>query len=258
MPNIFDAHCHIAFLEEPTSFLAERTGEHANSNIAIAGRLLCGVGPADWNAVLDAAAAWPETVGALGLHPWRIGDADAGWPDLLDERLAADPALWLGEAGLDGLKTNLTPFDRQQEAFREQLRLARKHNRPVNLHCVKAWPELAAILDEAYLSDGPGRPFIVHSFAGPDEHMRALADRGAYFTVGPLFSRRDSRRDRGRVARMPANRLLLESDAFIAPSHDDAAGLAHALAWLADCRGVPTDALAAVLSDNAKKVFNHD
>lgn len=249
MEGVFDAHCHI-----DTSPAAPPPPPPPGP--AVIGRLLCGVDPSDWERIALAATTWPGTRTAFGLHPWHVGSAAPDWLARLERRLAADPGAWLGEAGLDSLKTVESPETDQTRAFQEQLRLARRLGRPVNLHCVKAWPELIRLLDAAYLFGGP-RGFIVHSFAGPHQYIRELAERGAYFSVGPLFSRRDTPRHRQRTALLPEDRLLLESDAFLVPGIDATEDLRHALAWLADVRKTDLEQMAARIAANARRLFDN-
>lgn len=200
-----------------------------------------------------AAAAWPGTIPAYGLHPWYAGKTSGDdWRDALEEKLLATLGAWLGEAGLDGLKTELSPLTVQERAFREQLALAVRLDRPVNLHCVKTWEPLQNALDDVYLRGG-ARDFVVHSFAGPHQFVASLAERGAYFTVGPLFSRRD----RARSAVIPEDRLLLESDAFLVPGRDAAADLGHALEWLAKARGCAAKDMAERIAANSRRIFHH-
>lgn len=243
---MFDAHCHI----DP-----EADGFRSSPESA-AGRLLCGVSPGDWDVLATAAAAWPGSVAAYGLHPWHAAEGGEGWLDKLETRLAKDPSAWLGEAGLDGLRTDRAPADLQDRIFRAQLRLAARLDRPVNLHCVKAWEPLVRALDDDYLRSGP-RPFIVHSFGGPHQFIAALADRGAFFTVGPLSARRDGERPRRRAALLPADRLLVESDAFLTPGVDATADLDVSLAWLAAARTMTKDAAAQLVAANSRRLFTH-
>lgn len=248
--RIFDAHAHLASDVDPPTPRAD-----APSGFAVAGRLLCGVEQSDWNAVAEAAAAWPGTIPAFGLHPWFVADATGGWFDALERRLADCPAAWLGEAGLDAHKAGIAGAAPQETACRAQLRLAKRLSRRVNLHCVKAWDELLTLLDAEYLSGGASPGFIAHSFSGSDGHLRKLAERGAYFTIGPLFSYRESRRDRARAARIPEDRLLLESDFLLAVGGDATGELAHALEWLAAARGTDPRELGMRIADNAKRLF---
>lgn len=249
MEAFFDSHAHLA----PDS---RYPVVPESANVPVIGRLLCGVSPEDWEPLARAAAAWPGSMAAFGLHPWHIADADAEWLSRLEELLAGHPDAWVGEAGLDGLKTEVSPAAMQEMALAEQLRLARRLNRSVNLHCVKAFDRLVALIDAEYLADGP-RDFIVHSFGGPHQYVKTLTDRGAYFSIGPLASRRDNRRARERAALPPDDRLLLESDAFLHPRRDATADLLHTLLWLADCRQVEPEQLARGIAENSRRLFNH-
>ncbi len=223
---------------------------------AVLGRILCATGPADWDAVAASARWWPGTVPAFGVHPWHFHEVGniPSWLDELRHRLESHPAAWLGEAGLDCYRQGLPAIEAQQEMLAVQLELAAALDRPVNLHCVKAWDELVLTLDASYLRSG-ARPFIVHSFAGPYQMVDILAERGAYFTQGPLQSRRDNRKARERAALIPEDRLLLESDAFLAPGRDDPAALTDTVAWLADVRNTPVADLAMVIMENSRRLL---
>lgn len=240
----FDAHAHIAPAGAPSA-----TGG------AALGRMLCAAAEEDWPALAAACAAWPGSRCAYGIHPWYAHAAADGWADRLHALLAAQPLAWVGECGLDGLRASAPPLDVQQRVCAQQLRIARALGRPVNLHCVKAWPELVALLDQWYVSDGP-MPFVVHAFAGPHQYIRALADRGACFTFGPLAARPGARRARARAAAIPPDRLLLETDCFLVPPADRADELCRTAAWLADARQTQLHDLTALLCANAQRMFH--
>ncbi len=247
--QVVDAHCHLAGPEHKAD-PAVPLGD-----VTVVGRVLCGIQPFEWPAIASTAESWPDTLPAFGVHPWYARTAMGDWLEQLERMLLAHPEAWLGEAGLDFI-TEHGLYEQQQELFASQLRLARRLERPVNLHCLKAHDKLIELLDQHYLGDAFDMPFIVHSFAGPHQAIQALADRGAYFTVGPLFSRRDSRRQRERTKIFPLDRLLTESDQFVPPGVDAADDLQHTVAWLAQVRGMDQNALATVLTDNWRRIRN--
>lgn len=247
MTPVFDAHAHLA---PDWNDVPEHPASIPDEPVAACGRLLCGVSPREFAALERAAALWPGTRLAFGVHPWHVADASGDWLDAAEAALERWPSAWVGEIGLDGAKPDASV---QDAVFREQLRLAKRLDRPVNLHCVKAWDGLASALDAEYLDDGP-RPFVVHSFAGPYQMAAALAERGAYFSIGQLAARKDTRKGRERAALLPADRLLLESDSFLVPCRDDAAELSFALDWLAGVRGAARAELAASLLENVCRV----
>ena len=53
----------------------------------------------------------------------------------------------------------------QEEALKSQLRLARELERPVALHCVKAFERLAQVLREEGLPKAGG---LIHAYSGRD------------------------------------------------------------------------------------------
>lgn len=248
MTPVFDAHCH---LDPEWNDVPEHPA--INQPVAVCGRLLCGVSPEEFASLERAATAWPGTRLAFGVHPWYAGEAVGDWQEAVEAAVSCSPSAWVGEIGLDGVKTEQSDPFVQDEVFRAQLRLAKRLDRPVNLHCVKAWDGLVSALDAEYLSAGP-RPFIVHSFAGPYQMVVVLAERGAFFSIGQLAARKDTRKGRERAALLPVDRLLLESDSFLVPCRDDTTELSFAVEWLAGVREVPCAELAAVLVENVRRV----
>lgn len=246
MPDLFDAHCH-ATRKMPASAAADRPPAETTPRR----RLVCGATPEDWDVVADWARMWPGTTPAFGIHPWEAAAVpDDGWEEKLISLLLRFPEAWVGEIGLDGAKTSRAPMERQQEILARQLRLAAQLGRPVNLHCVKAHDELLAALD------GKHKKCILHSFAGPRQMIAAFAARGAYFSVGPLASRRDTPKARARAALLPPERIVLESDAFLAPGEDAEEDLLFTLQWLSEARKTPQDALARQIADNTRRLFD--
>ncbi|MCD8352224.1 MAG: TatD family hydrolase [Planctomycetaceae bacterium] len=252
MRPLFDAHCHLV----PENGKDTTSQPETSEPVAVCGRLLCSVEPDEFPRVVAAASDWPGTRIAFGVHPWYSAAAihADGWLEAVGAALQRHPSAWVGEIGLDGLKLDRSSMEDQETVFRAQLRLAKELDRPVNLHCVKAWEPLVSALDDNYLDDG-ARPFILHSFAGPYQFVASLAERGAYFTVGQLAARQDSRKGRERAALFPEDRLLLESDSFLVPGKDDTDELAHALNWLAAVRGIDVEQLAAILAHNSARLF---
>lgn len=242
--RLFDAHCHLAPESDgvPASPLPQPS---------LSGRILCAVEPAGWDAVARAAREWPGTIAGYGVHPWHVtGHPPDGWPDRLEAKLAADPASWLGEAGLDAKRQGIAPADEQEKAFRLQLQIASRLGRAANLHCVGAWDSFIQCLDD----DFTGK-FIVHGFGGPPQFVRPLTERGGWFTVGPLQVRGKMHR---RVAGLPLDRVLLESDGVLEPGRDETETLASCLSWLAEVRGTSAEELIAVISDNVRRMTGHD
>lgn len=167
----------------------------------------CGTEPADWTRVLTLAKRHPQVIPMIGLHPWRAAAAPSGWLVLL-KQLARQHRVGIGECGLDFA----IPGDRaaQEETLRQHLRLARELNRPVALHCVKAWERFVVVLQEEGLPDAGG---LVHSYSGSAEMAVVLQNLGLHLSFAGTVARPGNRKAPLTLPLVRPERLLLESDA---------------------------------------------
>lgn len=163
----------------------------------------------DWNAVLQLAAEHPDFIlPALGIHPWHAHTATAGWQDRLAALLEEHPCASIGECGLDKWVESPS-MEIQMPVFLSQLRLARELDRPMTIHCLKAWePLFAAFKDEA-----PPRRFLMHSFGGSIETARRLIPLGAFFSFSGYFLQPKKSGTVEVFRQLPQDRLLVETDA---------------------------------------------
>ncbi len=227
----------------------------------------------------------PSTLNLLpsfGLHPWDVGNRTSDWQSRLLAQLDADPSAFIGEIGLDrwildharpddarlaGLRR--APLPEQIDAFRWQLTLAAERNLPASVHCLEAFGALHGTLRD---TPRPARGFLLHAYNGPAEMVPAFAQLGAYFSFNGAFL--DPRKDRLQAlyAALPADRLLVETDApamrlpatreRFAPlnvpdgSHaNHPANLAATYAGLAELRGATVESLAATVAENFHRLF---
>lgn len=135
---------------------------------------------------------------SCGVHPW---DADNAGDQLarLDEIVGQKQVFAIGETGLDKLKG--PDMNVQEQVFRQQIELAISVNKPLIIHCVKAWDLLMALYKE-YKSD---IPWIIHGYRGNTEQTKQLVRFGFKFSVGEFFN--------GEAIRyIPLDSLFCETD----------------------------------------------
>ena len=164
---------------------------------------------ADWPAVDALATAHPDLVTpAFGIHPWQAHTATPGWQARLTKLLEKHALASIGECGLDACPSS-PAIKIQQPVFQEQIRIARELDRPLTIHCVKAW----APLFNAFKTQTPPSSFLMHSFAGSIETARRLLPLGAFFSCsGNILSERQIPRLET-FLKLPPDRILLETDA---------------------------------------------
>jgi len=168
-----------------------------------------GTSPRDWDAVAALAALSPTVAPAYGAHPWFLEALPADWFDDLVRRLAADPAASVGEIGLDAA---VEPRDDalQRDVFLRQLRLSRDLRRPASIHCRRAWGVLLDLLR----ADGPHPAgLVLHSYGGGPELVPALVPLNAFFSFSGTITHARNRRSPASARAVPADRLLVETDA---------------------------------------------
>lgn len=201
--RLYDAHNHL----QDERLGAFETDIRARTESATC-MVVNGSCEADWPAVLELARNRPNVLPSFGYHPWYVGERSADWKNVLLSYLDAFPSA-VGEIGLDRW---IDGFDisAQKEVFEAQMAIAAERNLPVSIHCLRAWGLL-----EASLRAGP-RPacgFVLHSYGGPVEMVETFAKMGAYFSLPGAFAQESKHRNRESFLHVPADRLLVETDA---------------------------------------------
>lgn len=280
---LYDAHNHLQ-----DAWLAPHRDQVCQdlAGLPLGRAVVNGTCQSDWPEVTALARSHAFVLPSYGLHPWYLGNATAEWQAdleriLLDaERSLSDVAI--GEIGLDrwildrarlddprltGLRR--APLDEQIEAFRWQLNLAARRNLPVTIHCLDAWGPL---LDQLRNSPLPARGFLLHAYSGSAELAREFTALGGYFSFNGYFLHERQRARRTVFASLPAERLLVETDAPAMPppeafrayslsGHADGnpvnhpANIAAIYSAFATLRGTPLDELSLQVAANFRRLF---
>jgi TatD DNase family protein len=197
-----------------------------------------------------------------GIHPHHAGEYDAGARDRL-AALAADPlVVAVGECGLDYHRNYSSPED-QRRAFAGQLALAVELQLPVFLHERDAHADFLAMLREyrPHLAGG-----VAHCFTGgPGELEAYLELKLAIGITGWIADERRAEPLRAAVARLPLDRVLVETDApYLLPRtlkprpasrRNEPAFLPEVVRELARWMQQPVAEVAAASTRNARALF---
>ncbi|MBC7381735.1 MAG: TatD family hydrolase [Bacteroidia bacterium] len=131
------------------------------------------------NAYLHSISGLPSNYSlSIGIHPWFISKITLDQSEKKMRLLLAQPNFMaIGEIGLDKLK----PYWTQQLIYFEmQLLLAKEFNKPVIIHCVKAYNYLITFIKK---SDSQ---FILHGYNGNLVQTKQLVKfENVYFSFGP-------------------------------------------------------------------------
>jgi TatD DNase family protein len=254
-----DAHNH---LQDPR--LEDSVGQIAAMRAAgIRHCIVNATRQSDWSAVENLAVAEPDFISpAFGIHPWHAHTARDGWLEELRALLLKHPRASIGECGLDHWvsEPDLTV---QRPVFLAQVRLARELDRPLSIHCLRAWGALFDAFDEA----PPPPRFLMHSFGGSIEIARRLLPLGAFFSFSGYFLQPRKSSVVEVFRQLPRERILLETDAPdmlppeeiirhpLAGNHNHPANLPAIGQAFAKALGCPPAALAELTRENARACF---
>ena len=201
-----------------------------------------------------------------GVHPHDAEEAAADWPDAIATLAQSPEVVAVGETGLDYYR-NYSSQDAQRRAFRRQAELAVATAKPLFVHDRDSGGETRAILAD-YRDALAG--CVIHCFTGTAEELDGYLEDGYHIGITGWIC--DERRGTGLaelVARIPADRLLIETDApyllprnlprDIAPKprsrRNEPAFLPWVAAKLAECRGEDVTTLARQTHVNTVRFF---
>lgn len=120
---------------------------------------------------------------SVGIHPWDVTAQRKSLQfEYLFEIAHLPQVLAIGEAGLD--KKQLTPLAFQQTIFELQIKLAETVQKPLLIHCVKAWSELIAIKKQLR----PTQPWIIHGYRGNVVLAQQLLKHGFYLSYTNYYN----------------------------------------------------------------------
>jgi TatD DNase family protein len=153
---------------------------------------------------------------------------------------------------------DFAPRDVQREVFEAQTSLAVELGLAVVIHTREAAEDTFAVL-RGY---GPGRiAGVMHCFTGTLAEARESLDLGFYVSISGIATFPRSAELREVAAFVPADRLLLETDApFLAPiphrgKRNEPAWVAETYRRIAEVRNVNAGTLAEQVTENFHRLF---
>jgi TatD DNase family protein len=135
---------------------------------------------------------------SVGVNPWDA-DRDINWNEF-EKFLSHKNCLAVGECGLDRLKGPRITF--QKNVFTKQLDLACQYNKPVIIHCVRAFDELIATC-KPYKNK---ISMLIHGFNKSDDLALQLAGHGFLISLNPSVFNKENFLKTGQI------QFFLETD----------------------------------------------
>ena len=258
--RLVDSHCHLQTPQLVSGLDGILQRARAAGVLFMA---CCGSTQADWAEVEKLSVAHPQIIPFYGLHPLYLHELQGPWEQALRVLLASSERAGVGEVGIDGLMPD-PDWPLQEEVLLRQMQIAQELNRPLTIHCRKAWGRLNALLQ----SFGELRcPVLMHSYSGSVDTLKALSRRGFYFSFSGAVTNPRNEKARLAAKAVAPERLLLETDspdlapAPLLPSSpgvhvvNEPANLTYVLRTVAVIRGESPESLAEQIWANSTHLF---
>lgn len=251
---LFDTHAHLddAGYDIDRDEMIRRARQAGVANIVNVGFNL-----ASSRESLKLADVYDLIYAAVGIHPHDAAEAGPGYLADLEKMAAHPKAVAIGEIGLDYYR-DLSPRPMQRKVFTEQLALAKKLLKPIIIHDRDAHGDLMDILRKEKLGPAGG---VMHCYSGSWEMAKECLAMGFYISIaGPVtFSNAAKLKDV--ASRVPPDRLLIETDApYLTPvphrgRRNESAHVLYTAVEVARCRGMKTEDLAKMCTENGRRLF---
>jgi TatD DNase family protein len=203
-----------------------------------------------------------ELYATAGVHPHHASEYTAECDAEMRALLSHAEVVAVGECGLDYFR-DFSPRPAQRRAFEQQLQIAVDTRKPLFLHQRDAHADFMATMRNF---GGRLGAAVVHCFTGTREELFDYLDQDWHIGItGWLCDERRGQHLRELVRNIPANRLMIETDAPYllprtvrpAPSHrrNEPMYLAHIVEELARDRGEEVAVTAANSTATAREFF---
>ncbi|MEM6710925.1 MAG: TatD family hydrolase [Pseudomonadota bacterium] len=253
---LIDSHCHLDF----PNFDGERdTLVSSAKELGIGHMVTISTRVRQFDRICAIAEAYDAVSCSVGTHPHNAGEEKGITTQELVDLAEHPKVVAIGEAGLDYHYDN-APRDDQAAGFRAHIIAARKTGLPLIIHARSADEDVGDILEEAHERDGPF-PMVLHCFSSGEELARRGIALGAYLSFSGILSFKKADALRAIAARVPEDRLLVETDApYLAPvphrgKRNEPAYVRHTAQVLADVRGMELGKLADITTANFERLF---
>jgi TatD DNase family protein len=194
---------------------------------------------------------------AVGVHPHDVKEINEDTLEEIENLARFSKVVAIGEIGLDYYR-NLSPRELQVKYFIEQIKLAKKLDKPLIVHIRDAYDEALKILKE----HARGMKVVIHSFSGSMDDVQTAISLGFYIGIsGPVtFKKADTLREN--VKMIPLNRILSETDCpYLTPEpfrgkRNEPKYVKYIVEKIAQIKEKNVELVANQILENSREFFN--
>lgn len=253
---IFDTHAHYddRQFEEDREELLGSMRENGVELIVDAGSDI-----ASWDKIEQLTDRYPFIYGAIGVHPDEVGELDEEKMKRMEQLLAREKMVAVGEIGLDYYWDKEPEIQAKQRYwFVRQLALAQQADLPVIIHSRDAAEDTMKIMEKAYEDGIKG---VIHCYSYSPEMAQEYVKMGYFIGVGGVVTFKNARKLVKTVETIPLSSIVLETDCpYMAPephrgTRNDSRNIPYVIAKIAEIKGVSVEEVEQTTRENAFALF---
>jgi len=258
-----DSHAHLNFSAFEKTL--EKTLKNAKTKNVF--KIICvSSSVEDSKKAVALAKKYPKTVFAsVGIHPQQTDPENNQSLENQIKELEIlaknNQVIAIGECGLDYNPAPPEEKDRSKEdqiyLFRKQVKLAKKLNLPLIIHCRKAFEDLIEILEKEDLSLKKG---VFHCYAGGKKGIKQVETLGFYFGLTGNITYDEGLQNVFKI--IPLEKILLETDSpYLSPipkrnQENQPANIIFIAEFLARLKNKPIEEISKQTEKAIKELFN--
>ena len=194
---------------------------------------------------------------AVGIHPHDVKDIKSEVLEELEKLAKLSRVVAIGEIGLDYYR-NLSPRESQKRYFIEQIKIAKKLDKPIIVHIRDAYDDALDILKE----HAKELRVVIHSFSGDINDARVALSLGFFFGIGGPVTFKNAHKLREIVKEIPLNYILSETDCpYLTPEpfrgkRNEPKYVRYVVEKIAEIKDQDIEVVANKILENSRKFFN--
>ena len=202
-------------------------------------------------------AKYPNTVFLMmGLHPTSVKENYKDELAHVEEQLSSRKFYAVGEIGID-LYWDKSTLELQKDAFKRQIRLAKKHRLPIVIHCRDAFDEIFEVLETEKDDALYG---IFHCFTGTKEQALRAISFNMKLGIGGVVTFKNGKIDKF-LNEIDLKHIVLETDSpYLSPvpyrgKRNESSYLSLVCTKLSEIYGISKEEIASQTTLNSKEIF---
>lgn len=207
--------------------------------------------------MLDLKASYPDQIFLMaGLHPTHVKSNFEDELKHVEENLDKHDYVAIGEIGVD-LYWDRTTLDNQLISFKHQIKLAKKHQLPIVIHCRDAFDQVFEVLES---EKSPNLKGIFHCFTGNISQAKKAISYNMMLGIGGVVTFKNGNINQF-LNQIDLAHIVLETDApYLSPTpyrgkRNESAYILEILNKVAELYQLPVEEVAKVTTENSRKIF---